>query len=354
MSQQDKRKNQMSESFFLKSGKAAIHDEVPFYTKMQYFDNLKEKDAAMKKIQSQVQRLKQRDVKDQHIARRMRNSKARAQTQMARGKRSSDHSQEQSIRLQVVPAASSTKEPEKSLKESDKNTQSLTFVNKESPNSKNQSRPASRNMLVEDGHTIQTKGFITEEGTDQGSTLAAAVQLPRKIAPPIHHNRRSTIDGLSPDIHQISLSKPRGRNRLKGDRQQVTSTTIGLPEKQLKEMEVQIYREASQTQIVVGSPRPQVSTQQATVPADSQTGGNLSQYVAEQLEPRTSNYGNAQLVNVETQASLLKEMGLKPQNSQVSFVPIKQQQIQNSELNEMGHEANRGFKSSITKRLSKQ
>ena len=50
MSQQDKRKNQMSESFFLKSGKAAIHDEVPFYTKMQYFDNLKEKDAAMKKI----------------------------------------------------------------------------------------------------------------------------------------------------------------------------------------------------------------------------------------------------------------------------------------------------------------
>ena len=72
-------KHQMSSSFFLKSGKAEIHEDVPFYSKMAYFDNLKEKDAALKKIQSQIQQLKEKDVKVQH-KRRMRNSKARAKT----------------------------------------------------------------------------------------------------------------------------------------------------------------------------------------------------------------------------------------------------------------------------------
>ena len=52
MSQKAKMKHQMSSSFFLKSGKAEIHEDAPFYSKMAYFDNLKEKDAALKKIQS--------------------------------------------------------------------------------------------------------------------------------------------------------------------------------------------------------------------------------------------------------------------------------------------------------------
>lgn len=45
MSLQAKEQNTISEDFCLKSGSAAIHDEHPLHQKMQYFDNLKQRDA---------------------------------------------------------------------------------------------------------------------------------------------------------------------------------------------------------------------------------------------------------------------------------------------------------------------
>ena len=54
------------------------------------------------------------------------------------------------------------------MKVSDKNTTSLTLCayEKDSPNSKNGSKPPSRNVNLKEDETIQTKGFITEENTD--------------------------------------------------------------------------------------------------------------------------------------------------------------------------------------------